>query len=145
MARVTGAVYNGLIWACLATVLCVNSVVICMKVNMGTLFLAVFAGGALLLWGITFLKGRRAGALFSLVNLVVCILAAVLVYQFIYGKDLLTRPAFILRLALHRQVPSQNLVNGVLLAAALLGYLAVLLTNRLTDRREQRKKRPSKK
>ena len=139
MARVTGAVYNGLIWACLATVLCVNSVVICMKVNMGTLFLAVFAGG------ITFLKGRRAGALFSLVNLVVCTLAAVLVYQFIYGKDLLTRPAFILRLALHRQAPSQDLVNGVLLAAALLGYLAVLLTNRLTDRREQRKKRPSKK
>ena len=141
MARVTGAVYNGLIWACLATVLCVNSVVICMKVNMGTLFLAVFAGGALLLWVITFLKRRRAGALFSLVNLAVCTLAAVLVYQFIYGKDLLTRPAFILQLALHRQAPSQTIVNGVLLAAALLGYLAVLLT----DRREQRKKRPSKK
>ena len=52
MARIIGAVYNGLIWAGVITLLCVNSVVICMRINMGTLFLISFVGtAALLAWG----------------------------------------------------------------------------------------------
>lgn len=71
MARIIGAVYNGLIWAGVITLLCVNSVVICMRINMGTLFLISFVGTAALLWIISFLKKWKIGALFSILNLAV--------------------------------------------------------------------------
>ena len=76
MARIIGAVYNGLIWAGVITLLCVNSVVICMRINMGTLFLISFVGTAALLWIISFLKKWKIGALFSILNLAVCGLSA---------------------------------------------------------------------
>lgn len=140
MARIIGAVYNGLIWASVITLLCVNSVVICMRINMGTLFLISFVGTAALLWIISFLKKWKIGALFSILNLAACGLAITVAFRLIYNKDLLTRPAFILQLALHRQAPPQELVNGVILAVLAGGYLVVLAADLVKKRKGTSKK-----
>lgn len=140
MGRIIGAVYNGLIWAALVTLLCVNSVVICMHINMGTLFAVSFVFSGIVLWTAAFIKKWRIGAAFSLANLAISTLAVILVYRLVYQKDLLTRPAFILRLALHRQEISEEFVNAVVLAVIVLGCLAVLLADRMGKKIEAEKK-----
>ncbi len=128
--KVVGAAYNGLILAGLLTMLCVRSVIICMQINMGTLFLAAFIGFSILLGAVSLWKDRALGALWSLCDLGLCGAILVCVYRFIYRQELLAKVLFTVRIALHRQTVSKGAVFGVILVVLIGGFALVALINR---------------
>lgn len=128
--KVAGAAYNGLILAGLLTMLCVRSVVICMHINMGTLFFASFIGSSVLLGAVSFWKDRALGPLWSLCDLGLCGAVLACVYRFIYRQALPAKILFTVRIALHRQAVSERAVFGTILAVLIGGFALVALANR---------------
>lgn len=130
-----GTIYNGLIWSSLCTLLCVRSVIICMNINIGFLFLifcAVFMIGisAWCKW-----KRRSLGIRFTMGNLFVSSVLVYVVYRFFYHQNLLEKPAFIVRQALRdRSIPMMLVNQGVILV--LVAGMICMIAAELYDKKK---------
>lgn len=139
MGKLISAVYNGFIWACMFTLLCVRSVVICMHVNIGVLFMISLLFFSIVTGLIFIVKNKRMGAKASLLNLCVCSLAVFGIYKFIYHQSLLRKLPFAVRLALNDSTIRAQSVMTVFLIILAGGYIGVVLAGYHTEAKNIKK------
>lgn len=134
MRRIAGALYNGFLWACFITLLCVRSVVICMHVNMGVLFgISFFLMTLLIGIGSRILK-MYPGIVFSFIELCGMSISLLCIYHFLYHQNLSGKPAFIVGLVLHDFKWTDETVNLMLAVILLVGLLFVAVVERLSEK-----------
>ena len=117
--RSIAAFFNALVLASTVAVLCVRSITICMKVNVGVLFL-----GALALFFVLFRFALRKTdprkvLKLSLIVLAICAVLVVALYTFVFPQALIAQPGWVFRQAFHL-----GFSPVVPAAVALLGVLA---------------------
>lgn len=113
--------YNCFMWAMVIAITCFQNSWLQMRVNTGYIFL-----GSWLILSISLfflLKKRNIGIVFSVINLVCCIIYGYILYGW---KRLQIVPASLIREGIHQQMIKFSTVNRVILIFLLAGFLMIL-------------------
>ena len=132
--RAYAALLNGLIIALTIAVLCVRSVVICMYVNVGVVFLAVLCAAVAAFWFAFRQADPRRVARTTVAVAITCFVMLSLLFAFVYHRSLAEQPLMVLQHALHTRWEASGVLGYVLAALLSAGVGSVVAMCRRAPR-----------